>query len=67
VRDWVDRETGFEQEVGGLFPTGRGVENKETVIVGLDHAVHAFLGLFAGKNTGKMVVKLASAVLPPVW
>jgi NADPH-dependent curcumin reductase CurA len=29
------------------------------VMTGIDHAVEAFLGLFQGKNTGKMVVKLA--------
>jgi hypothetical protein len=29
------------------------------VVEGIDHAVDAFLGLFDGKNTGKMVVKLA--------
>jgi NADPH-dependent curcumin reductase CurA len=33
-------------------------KNKETVVEGIDHAVDAFLGLFSGKNSGKMVVKL---------
>jgi hypothetical protein len=28
------------------------------VVAGIDQAVGAFLGLFAGKNIGKMVVKL---------
>jgi NADPH-dependent curcumin reductase CurA len=28
------------------------------VVVGIDRAVSAFLGLFDGKNIGKMVVKL---------
>ncbi|MEO6245030.1 MAG: NADP-dependent oxidoreductase [Opitutaceae bacterium] len=66
VRDWLDRRSEFEQEVGGYFKAGR-LKNKETVVVGLDQAVGAFLGLFSGKNTGKMVVKLASTVLPPVF
>ena len=35
------------------------LKNKETVVEGIDHAVDAFVGLFQGKNTGKMVVKLA--------
>jgi NADPH-dependent curcumin reductase CurA len=30
---------------------------KETVVEGVDQAVEAFLGLFTGANTGKMVVK----------
>jgi NADPH-dependent curcumin reductase CurA len=29
------------------------------VVEGIDHAVAAFIGLFEGKNVGKMVVKLA--------
>jgi NADPH-dependent curcumin reductase CurA len=37
-------------------PTGK-LKNKETVVVGIDQAVSAFLGLFTGKNIGKMVVK----------
>jgi NADPH-dependent curcumin reductase CurA len=57
VRDWLDRQTEFEQEVGGYFRAGK-LKNKETVVQGIDHAVDAFIGLFAGKNVGKMVVKL---------
>jgi NADPH-dependent curcumin reductase CurA len=58
VRDWLDRQSEFENEVGGYFRAGK-LKNKETVVVGIDHAVEAFVGLFAGKNVGKMVVKLA--------
>jgi NADPH-dependent curcumin reductase CurA len=47
----------FEQEVGGYFRDGK-LKNKETVVVGIEQAVSAFIGLFAGKNIGKMVVKL---------
>ena len=57
VRDWLDRQTEFEQEVGGYFRAGK-LKNKETVVQGIEHAVEAFIGLFAGKNVGKMVVKL---------
>lgn len=32
-------------------------ENKETVVTGIDNAVGAFIGLFEGKNIGKMIVK----------
>ena len=31
---------------------------KETVVEGIDKAVDAFIGLFEGKNIGKMVVEL---------
>ncbi len=58
VRDWLDQQEKFEQEVGGLFRSGR-LKNEETVAVGIERAVEAFLGLFQGKNSGKMVVKLA--------
>lgn len=57
VRDWLDRQAEFEKEVGGYYRAGK-LKNKETVVEGIDHAVDAFLGLFQGKNVGKMVVKL---------
>ena len=34
------------------------LKSQETVVVGIDQAVEAFLGLFTGKNVGKMVVQL---------
>ncbi|MCY7384026.1 MAG: hypothetical protein LH628_15855 [Microcoleus sp. CAN_BIN18] len=57
VRDWLDRQGEFEQEVGGYFQAGK-LKNQETVVVGIDGAVGAFIDLFEGKNIGKMVVKL---------
>jgi NADPH-dependent curcumin reductase CurA len=57
VRDWLDRQGEFETEVGGYFRAGK-LKNKETVVEGIGHAVGAFIGLFEGKNVGKMVVKL---------
>lgn len=58
VTDWMAHQTQFEKEVGGHFRGGR-LKSRETVVVGIEHAVDAFLGLFAGDNIGKMVVKLA--------
>jgi NADPH-dependent curcumin reductase CurA len=58
VRDWLDRQGEFEKEVGGYFRAGH-LKNKETLVEGIDQAVGAFIGLFEGKNIGKMVVKLA--------
>ncbi len=57
VRDFMDRQREFETEVGGYLRNGT-VKNKETVLEGLNQAVAAFIGLFAGRNIGKMVVKL---------
>jgi hypothetical protein len=58
VSDSLDRRGEFENEMGGYLRAGK-VRNKETVVEGIDQAVGAFLGLFQGKNVGKMVVKLA--------
>jgi NADPH-dependent curcumin reductase CurA len=58
VRDWLHRQAEFENEVGGYFRAGR-LKNRETVVEGIEQAVGAFIGLFEGKNVGKMVVRLA--------
>jgi NADPH-dependent curcumin reductase CurA len=57
VLDWLDRRAEFEAEVGGYFKSGQ-VKHKETVVRGIDQAVDAFLGLFQGRNVGKMLVEL---------
>jgi NADPH-dependent curcumin reductase CurA len=57
VFDWLDRQAEFETEVRGYFKAGK-VKHKETVVKGIDQAVGAFLGLFQGRNVGKMVVEL---------
>ena len=58
VTDWMDRRSEFEEEVGGYFRSGK-LKSKETAVEGIGQAVNAFIGLFDGKNVGKMVVKLA--------
>jgi NADPH-dependent curcumin reductase CurA len=57
VGDWLSHQSEFEKEVGSYFREGR-LKDKETVVEGIEHAPAAFIGLFDGKNTGKMVVKL---------
>lgn len=57
VGDSLNLQGEFEREVGGYFRAGK-LKNKETVVEGIDRAVEAFMGLFEGKNVGKMVVKL---------
>jgi NADPH-dependent curcumin reductase CurA len=57
VGDWLASQTEFEKEVGGYFRAGR-LKDKETVAEGIEQTPAAFIGLFGGKNIGKMVVKL---------
>jgi len=59
VGDWLDRQKEFEKEVGAQYQAGK-LKSLETVVDGIDQAVTAFIGLFEGKNVGKMVVKLSS-------
>jgi len=56
VGDWLSHQGEFEQEVGGYFRTGK-LKSQETVVTGIDKAVDAFIGLFEGKNIGKMIVE----------
>jgi NADPH-dependent curcumin reductase CurA len=57
ISDHLTRYPEFVAEVGGWLKAGR-ITYQETVVEGIDRAVTAFLGLFAGDNTGKMVVRL---------
>ncbi len=58
VSDWLHRQSEFEKEVGAHYQAGK-LKSLETVVVGLDQAADAFIGLFEGKNVGKMVVRLS--------
>jgi len=59
VGDWLDRQSEFEKEVGAYYQAGK-LKSLETVMDGIDQAADAFIGLFDGKNVGKMVVKLSA-------
>jgi NADPH-dependent curcumin reductase CurA len=59
VSDWLQQLGEFQTEVGGYYQAGR-LKSQETVVNGIEHAVDAFIGLFSGSNTGKMVVKLGA-------
>ncbi len=55
--DYMDRMGQFYADMGGWMASGQ-VKSRDTVMEGLDHTLDAFLGLFTGANTGKMLVKL---------
>ena len=60
--DFMHRAGEFYREMGALRADGR-LTGQETVHEGLEAAPAAFLGLFSGGNTGKMLVRVQS---PPV-
>ena len=55
--DYVSRIDEFYRDMGEWVASGK-VKPAETVFEGLERAPEAFLGLFKGANTGKMLVKL---------
>ncbi|MGE0740830.1 MAG: NADP-dependent oxidoreductase [Hyphomonadaceae bacterium] len=57
VSDFMDMREQFYTEMGGWVRDGK-VKWEETVENGIEHAPKAFLNLFSGGNTGKMLVKL---------
>lgn len=57
VSDFLPRIGEFHQGMGEIV-AGGGFQREETVVEGLDAMPDAFLGLFAGRNRGKMLVKL---------
>ena len=57
VFDYFSRMAEFYAEMGPWVASGT-VKSRETVVEGLENTPDAFLGLFKGENTGKMLVKL---------
>ena len=55
--DYLPRIGEFYRDMGGWLASGA-VKNRDTVVEGLEKTPDAFLGLFSGANTGKMLVKL---------
>ena len=48
----------FLNDMKGWNDSGK-LSWKETVVEGIDNAPKAFINLFSGKNTGKMLVKIS--------
>lgn len=57
VRDHQDEFQRAIQELGGWLKSGK-LKYDETVVEGFENTPQAFIDLFDGKNTGKMVVKI---------
>ncbi|UUM29496.1 NADP-dependent oxidoreductase [Vibrio japonicus] len=57
VMDYWDQYGEFVEQMGQWITEGK-VTSEETVYNGLDNAAEAFIGLFEGKNKGKMLVKI---------
>ena len=55
--DYLPRNAEFYAEMGPWVATGT-VKGRDTIVEGLDATPEAFLGLFRGANTGKMLVRL---------
>lgn len=58
VSDFAAQAADFQRDVAGWLKAGR-IKYKEDVVVGLENAPTAFIGLLKGKNFGKLVVKVA--------
>ena len=57
VSDFMANAAEFYREMGGWLKEGK-LQSQETVFDGLEAMPEAFLGLFSGSNTGKMLVRL---------
>lgn len=55
--DYMARMGDFYRDVGGLIASGK-MQARDTIVDGLENTPEAFLGLFSGANTGKMLVRL---------
>ena len=58
IFDYQPRMDEFLAAMGAMLAKGQ-VKARETIVDGLEAMPQAFLGLFEGKNTGKMLVRLA--------
>jgi NADPH-dependent curcumin reductase CurA len=57
VSDHLDRQAQFSADMGAWIAAGK-IHWQETIVDGIENAPKAFIGLFSGDNTGKMLVRL---------
>lgn len=58
ILDHLDLVPRFNAEMIAWLKSGK-VKSRDTIVEGLENAPKAFLGLFSGDNTGKMLVRIA--------
>lgn len=58
VSDYQHLLNDFVRDVSGWLKSGQ-LKYKEDVVVGLEKAPHAFIGLLRGENFGKLIVKVS--------
>ncbi len=58
VRDYLEHQQKFLNDVSEWLKLGK-LKYKEDIVVGLENAPHAFIGLLQGANFGKLVVKVS--------
>ena len=63
VSDHYDRFPAFLQECTPLVASGR-LKYREDIVEGLESAPSAFIGLFQGRNFGKLIVRVAPEPTP---
>ena len=63
VYDRADLEPAFRREVGEHLRAGR-LKHREDVVEGLENAPAAFVGLLAGRNFGKLLVRVGPDPAP---
>jgi len=59
VYEFADQQEKFLQDMRGWIADGK-MHYSETIMHGIEQAPEALIGLFEGKNTGKMLVQLAA-------
>lgn len=57
VRDFASQEAEFLKTMSTWIREGR-IKYREDVVDGIENAVHAFQGLFQGRNFGKLLVRM---------
>jgi hypothetical protein len=57
LSNYLSLRPAFEKDLAAWYAAGK-IKSRETVFRGIEQAPNAFIGLFRGENTGKMLVKL---------
>jgi NADPH-dependent curcumin reductase CurA len=56
--EFTAQRPAFLNDVSGWIADGR-VRHREDIVVGLEHAPEAFMGMLEGRNFGKLLIKVS--------